>query len=75
MPVSGVDYMGVPGQAHGPTALKWDPKNLEIRTTSVERTLEPLVIQVEILKNLWMCRGKSLGSVASCALQHACASF
>lgn len=46
MPVTGVDYMGVPGQVHGPTALKWDPKNLEIRTTSVERTLEPLVIQV-----------------------------
>ena len=72
MPVSGVDYMGVPGQVHGPAALKWDPKNLEIRTTSVERTLEPLVIQVEILKSLWMCRGKSLGHVASCVLQHAC---
>lgn len=26
--------------------LKWDPKNLEIKTRSVERTLEPLVIQV-----------------------------
>ena len=50
MPVSGVDYMGVPNQTHGPTALKWDPKNLEIRTTSVERTLEPLVIQVVTLK-------------------------
>lgn len=47
MPVSGVDYMGAPtGQTHGPVGLKWDPKNLEIRTTSVERTLEPLVIQV-----------------------------
>ena len=47
MPVSGVDYIGVPGQPHGPVpGLKWDPKNLEIRTTSVERTLEPLVIQV-----------------------------
>ena len=49
MPVSGVDYIGVgPGQLHGPVpgGLKWDPKNLEIRTTSVERTLEPLVIQV-----------------------------
>lgn len=46
MPVPGLDYMGIPAQAHGPTALKWDPKNLEIRTTSVERTLEPLVIQV-----------------------------
>lgn len=50
MPVTGVDYMGIPGQAHGPATLKWDPKNLEIRTTSVERTLEPLVIQVVITK-------------------------
>lgn len=30
----------------GPVILKWDPKNLEIRTMSVEKTLEPLVIQV-----------------------------
>lgn len=29
-----------------PITLKWDPKNLEIRTMSVEKTLEPLVIQV-----------------------------
>ena len=48
MPIPGLDYMGIPNQAHGPTALKWDPKNLEIRTTSVERTLEPLVIQVAL---------------------------
>lgn len=47
MPGLGVDYMGIPGQTQGPVALKWDPKNLEIRTTSVERTLEPLVIQVD----------------------------
>ncbi|KAH8038212.1 hypothetical protein HPB51_024985 [Rhipicephalus microplus] len=26
-----------------PVALKWDPKNLEIKTLSVEKTLEPLV--------------------------------
>lgn len=26
--------------------IKWDPKNLEIRTKSVEKTLEPLVTQV-----------------------------
>lgn len=30
----------------GPITLKWDPKNLEIRTMSVEKTLEPLVLQV-----------------------------
>lgn len=32
-------------------ALKWDPKNLEIRTMSVEKTLEPLVLQVTTLVN------------------------
>lgn len=32
-------------------ALKWDPKNLEIKTLSVEKTLEPLVIQVTTLVN------------------------
>lgn len=32
--------------AGAPVILKWDPKNLEIRTMSVEKTLEPLVIQV-----------------------------
>lgn len=32
-----------------PITLKWDPKNLEIKTKSVERTLEPLVIQVKSL--------------------------
>ena len=26
--------------------LKWNPKNLEIKTRSVEKTLEPLVMQV-----------------------------
>lgn len=31
----------------GPITLKWDPKNLEIRTMSVEKTLEPLVLQVK----------------------------
>lgn len=32
-------------------AMKWDPKNLEIRTMSVEKTLEPLVLQVTTLVN------------------------
>lgn len=31
--------------------MKWDPKNLEIRTMSVEKTLEPLVLQVTTLVN------------------------
>ena len=29
--------------------MKWDPKTLEIRTKSVEKTLEPLVHQVSCL--------------------------
>lgn len=33
------------------SAIKWNPKNLEIRTLSVEKTLEPLVIQVTTLVN------------------------
>ncbi|XP_021961415.1 catenin alpha [Folsomia candida] len=35
----------------GEMTLKWDPKNLEIRTMSVEKTLEPLVVQVTTLVN------------------------
>ena len=29
--------------------FKWDPKSLEIRTLAVERLLEPLVTQVNII--------------------------
>lgn len=28
--------------------MKWDPKTMEIRTHSVEKTLEPLVLQVSL---------------------------
>lgn len=35
----------------GTLSMKWDPKNLEIRTMSVEKTLEPLVLQVTTLVN------------------------
>ncbi|XP_014261078.1 catenin alpha isoform X1 [Cimex lectularius] len=35
----------------GTITVKWDPKNLEIRTMSVEKTLEPLVLQVTTLVN------------------------
>lgn len=35
----------------GTLTMKWDPKNLEIRTMSVEKTLEPLVLQVTTLVN------------------------
>nr|XP_022914685.1 catenin alpha isoform X3 [Onthophagus taurus] len=39
---------GIIGEHFG---LKWDPKNLQIRTMSVEKTLEPLVLQVTTLVN------------------------
>ena len=32
--------------SNGDLSLKWNPKNLEIKTRTVERTLEPLVMQV-----------------------------
>lgn len=35
----------------GTLTMKWDPKHLEIRTMSVEKTLEPLVLQVTTLVN------------------------
>lgn len=37
--------------SNGGLYFRWDPKNLEIRTKSVERTLEPLVTQVTSLVN------------------------
>lgn len=37
-----------------PMTLKWDPKNLEIRTMSVEKTLEPLVVQVSFKESSWV---------------------
>jgi len=41
------DTPDAPGVAE--LALKWNPKNLEIKTRSVEKTLEPLVMQVTTL--------------------------
>lgn len=41
-----------------PVLVKWDPKNLEIRTRTVERTLEPLVIQVSNVDSNDLCRSK-----------------
>lgn len=38
--------LGIDGGDPGQIVLRWDPKNLEIRTRSVEVTLEPLVMQV-----------------------------
>lgn len=41
--------IAVSNQEKASITLKWDPKNLEIKTRSVERTLEPLVVQVRFL--------------------------
>ncbi|PFX19617.1 Catenin alpha-2 [Stylophora pistillata] len=41
--------------------MKWDPKTLEIRTHSVEKTLEPLVHQVTTLVNHPKKKGSKLG--------------
>ena len=35
--------------SNGDLSLNWNTKNLEIRTRTVERTLEPLVMQVTTL--------------------------
>lgn len=42
--------MSVGSPMVGSLQVKWDPKNLEIRTMSVEKTLEPLVTQVRGIK-------------------------
>jgi len=42
--MQGIAALG--SQDVAPISLKWNPKNLEIKTRGVERTLEPLVIQV-----------------------------
>ena len=36
----------------GTLQVRWDPKNLEIKTKSVEKTLEPLVTQVQFITTL-----------------------
>ena len=40
-----------PGDTHQ-VSFNWSPKNLEIKTRTVERTLEPLVMQVKKLLRL-----------------------
>lgn len=34
------------GTSNGVPIIRWDPKNLEIKSMTVERTLEPIVMQV-----------------------------
>lgn len=60
--------------------IKWDPKNLEIRTKSVEKTLEPLVTQVTTLVNQSGPSSKKKGRskkahVLSAAVQKATENF
>ena len=39
--------------SNGDLSLKWNPKNLEIKTRTVERTLEPLVMQVSKINHIF----------------------
>lgn len=64
----------------GSLQVKWDPKNLEIRTMSVEKTLEPLVTQVTTLVNQKSPSNKKKGRskkahVLSAAVQKATENF
>ena len=40
-------------------SFNWSPKNLEIKTRTVERTLEPLVMQVKKLINIYCSKLKT----------------
>ena len=59
--------------------LKWNPKNLEIKTRTVEKTLEPLVMQVTTLvssKSPQKKKGKSKRAhVLVAAVERATANF
>lgn len=59
--------------------LKWDPNNLDIKTRTVEKTLEPLVMQVTTLvssKSLRKNKGKSKRAhVLVAAVERATANF
>ncbi|XP_033757398.1 catenin alpha-2-like isoform X1 [Pecten maximus] len=64
----------------GTLQIKWDPKNLEIRTKSVEKTLEPLVTQVTTLVNQKSPSNKKKGRskkahILSAAVQRATENF
>ncbi|XP_013065972.1 catenin alpha-2-like isoform X2 [Biomphalaria glabrata] len=64
----------------GSLQIKWNPKNLEIRTKSVEKTLEPLVTQVTTLVNQNGPSNKKKGRskkahVLSAAVQRATENF
>ena len=65
--------------AHPDLTLKWNPKNLEIKTRSVEKNLEPLVMQVTTLvssKSPQKKKGKSKRAhVLVAAVERATANF
>ncbi|XP_011440179.1 catenin alpha-2-like isoform X2 [Crassostrea angulata] len=72
--------MSVGSPMVGSLQVKWDPKNLEIRTMSVEKTLEPLVTQVTTLVNQKSPSNKKKGRskkahVLSAAVQKATENF
>nr|XP_022288188.1 catenin alpha-2-like isoform X4 [Crassostrea virginica] len=72
--------MSVGSPMVGSLQVKWDPKNLEIRTMSVEKTLEPLVTQVTTLVNQKSPSSKKKGRskkahVLSAAVQKATENF
>lgn len=45
----------------GKVATRWDPNKLEIKTLTVEKTLEPLVLQVTTLVSQKNERSKKKG--------------
>lgn len=53
----------------GTLSLKWDPKNLEIRTMSVREALEPLVMQVTTLVTTKGPSKKKKGSLIIIAIR------
>ena len=65
--------------SHPDLTLKWNPKNLEIKTRSVEKNLEPLVMQVTTLvssKSPQKKKGKSKRAhVLVAAVERATANF
>jgi len=73
---SGITEIGSNGQA---TQLNWNPRHLEIKTRSVEKTLEPLVMQVTTLvssKSPQKKKGKSKRAhVLVAAVEKATANF
>ena len=73
------DYITLGMGRHPDLTLKWNPRNLEIKTRSVEKNLEPLVHQVTTLvasKSPLKKKGKSKRAhVLVAAVERATANF